>query len=98
MLYAGNSETQILDFSQIYFSQIITLENHEKYDNQTILLLYPQGCHKLTRLMSFLQKLVLTCMRVEQTGFLEEVVVPHGLVPVEGHVLASDHGPLFRRR
>ena len=93
MLYAGNSETQILDFSLI-----ITLEDHEKYDNQTILLLYPQGCHKLTRFMSFLQKLVLTCMRVEQTRFLEEVVIPHGLVPVEGHVLASDHRPLLGGR
>ena len=39
-----------------------------------------------------------TCMRVKQAWFLEEVVVPHGLVPVEGHVVARDHWPLLRRR
>ena len=37
-------------------------------------------------------------MRVKQAWFLEEVVVPHGLVPVEGHVLPGDHRALLGRR
>ena len=37
-------------------------------------------------------------MCVQQAGFLEEVVVPHGLVPVEGHVLPRDHRALLGRR